>query len=175
MTDEQNQRPEGTEAEPKAEDMQTEPAADVSTLTPPVGDAAKPDVSDDDDDEGLDEEPAEATRVSPYSAAGFAVSLLSLFQAPQNIFLSAQQPVQVMQFLKFLLPTLAVPVGGALVALFLAARGEEEIFVNDGRLGGVGYFKAARIISIGVLVLSLIAVIVVLFLSEQPQVPQFGG
>jgi hypothetical protein len=66
-----------------------------------------------------------------------------------------------------------VPLGSAIVSLYLAMRASEEVYV--GRLGGVGFLHAARIISVFVLVLCIAAAVLVLFFTEQPQMPgQFG-
>jgi hypothetical protein len=151
----------------------TEPVADV---TPPAGLESEPaPASDADADEGEDEEPLEATRLSPYSVAAFAVSLLALFQAPQNIFSIGAQAIPLSQLLRFVLPTLLLPVGASIAGLYLAWRGEEEIFVSEGKLGGVGLYRAARIVSAIVLTIIVVALVILFFLAEQPQPqPQFG-
>jgi len=179
MTD-QPQRPEEEErttdeSEPVSVPV-PEPVADV---TPPAGLDAEPPASgaasDADADEGEDEEPLEARRLSPYSVAAFAVSLLALFQAPQNIFSIGAQAIPLSQLLRFVLPTLLLPVGASIAGLYLAWRGEEEIFVAEGKLGGVGLYRAARIVSAIVLLIIVVALVILFFLGEQPQPqPQFG-
>jgi hypothetical protein len=149
----------------------TTPAATPGSYTTDVVSvgATKPDVRSDaaDDDDDSDDEPLDAKRTSPHSAAAFALSLLALFQAPQNVFTA--QGIQSSQFVRFILPTFAIPVLASIVALWLAFRGEQEIFMSEGKLGGVGYYKAARAIALGVLVIAAAAIILVLFFTDQPQ------
>lgn len=178
------------EAEPKPQavagpppdaspDPESPSAAPTPASTAPVTDAAPfgerepDDDADDDADEGEDEEPLEATRNSPYSVAAFAVSLLALFQAPQNIFGAAGQSLTIDQLLRLVMPSLLMPVSASVVALWLSFRGEEEIFVAGGRFGGVGLYRAARVISIVVLAIVVLALVMLLVFTEPPQ-PQFG-
>jgi hypothetical protein len=183
VTDEQDPKPSGDTpsetppvATPPAETPPAEatpPADVVATPTPAayttdvveVGATERKGRKNKDDDEGLDEEPPEASRTSPFSVAAFAVSLLALFQAPQNVFTA--QGLQSSQFVRYILPTFIVPVGAAVAALYLAYRASEEVFV--GRLGGVGFIHAARVIATFVLIVVIAASVLVLFFSEAPQ------
>ena len=159
-------------------------AAATPASTAPVTDVTTPDAAkvdedtDADADEGEDEEPLEATRLSPYAVASFAVGMLALFQAPTSIFTQGAQPIPTSQLLRFLLPTMLLPVIAGGVSLWLSFRAEEEIFVAGGRFGGVGLYRAARVIAIATLLIVVAVFVVLFFLAEQPQpqpnLGQFG-
>jgi hypothetical protein len=122
---------------------------------------------DDDDESGVDEEPSDASRLSPFAVAAFVVSLLALYQAPRDVFTA--QGLSASVFWRYILPTMFVPLGASIASLYLAMRASEEVFV--GRLGGVGFLHAARVISMLVLLVCIAAAVLVLFFSEAP-VPQ---
>jgi hypothetical protein len=99
--------------------------------------------------------------------------LLALYHAPRDVF--TIQTLQMSQFIRLILPTFAVPVLGAFGALYLAMRGEREIFEADGKLGGLGYVRGTRIVAILILFVAVLAVVLVAFFTEAPQqVSQFG-
>ncbi len=169
MTDDKDPKPSEETPEPTTPpDVEAQPASVAYTTdVVNVGDAKR----DDKDDDDLDEEPTEASRLSPFAVAAFATSLLALFQAPQNIFTA--QGLQSSQFWRYILPSMIVPLGASIASLYLAMRASEEVYV--GRLGGVGFLHAARIVATFVLLICLAAAVLVLFFSE-PQAPvsQFG-
>ena len=107
------------------------------------------------------EEPERALRLSPFAIAALVVSLFGLSQATQVVFASLGQ-------LSIRTAMVAVvPLALSIVGLWLAARGDEEIFVSEGRFGGVGFCRAARVISVFTLV--FVAVNLVLNLvTESP-------
>jgi hypothetical protein len=155
----------------------TAPVTDATTPATATSDTKLDDDADADADDGEDEEPLEATRLSPYAMGAFAVGLLSLFYAPQNIFQFGSQPIPTSQLLRFVLPQMLLPLLAAVVSLWLSFRAEEEIFVAGGRFGGVGLYRAARVVAIVTLVIVAAAIVVLTVLAEQPQpqqIPQFG-
>lgn len=190
MTEDQEPKPAGTTPpEPPSEsspeqkpDIEAPKTEDVVAVPTPaaytqdvvnVGGTKKPTPAGEEDDDEAEEEPAGASRLSPHAVAAFAVSLMALFQAPQNVFQA--QGLQSAQFLRYVLPTFAVPVGAALASLWLAFRADEEIFMSDGKLGGIGYYRAARVVSILVLAIAIAAFVTIMFFTEAPQqTPQFG-
>ena len=101
------------------------------------------------------EEPQAPARFSPYSIAAFVVSLYSLSQSQVAFSAFAQ-----LSFRTSIVA--AIPVGLAAIGLWLAAQADEEIFVSDGRFGGVGFARAARVIA----AFTLVFVALVFFVSR---------
>ncbi len=110
------------------------------------------------DDEGADDEfwepvrlePDGSTRNSPYAIAALVVATLSAFPSLQGLvnfgFFPDFGPVDVTRIVRVavgLLPT----IGLAAAAWWLAGRADEEIYDAEGRLGGVGYARAARLVA----------------------------
>jgi hypothetical protein len=92
-------------------------------------------------------ESAHAGRLSPYSIAAFVVSVLSLWMVPQSSFFFLGDPS-----FRGVFGALG-PAGSGVIALWLSGRAEEEIFVAEGALGGVGFCRAARVVALLTLVL----------------------
>ena len=88
-------------------------------------------------------EPLSADRMSPYAIGAFVTALLGLFASQQSSFPFG--PFE--NFFWFAVPSLPTLVA-AVIALWLVARAREEIRLSDGRLGGVGLYRAARIIAL---------------------------
>jgi hypothetical protein len=170
VTDETEPKP--SEEKPPADvpDVESKPTpVAYTTDVVSVGSDKKRD-DDDDDESDVDEEPSDASRLSPFAVASFVVSLLALYQAPRDVFTA--QGLSASVFWRYILPTMFVPLGASLTSLYLAMRASEEVFV--GRLGGVGFLHAARVISALVLLVCIGAAVLVLFFSEAPVPQQFG-
>ena len=102
---------------------------------------------------GIDES-IDASRVSPYSIAAFAVSVVGLWLVPQSsfFFFGGQLGWETIF-------AAAVPAATAGVALWLTGRAEEEIYLADGRFGGAGFCRAARVVAfltIGALLIGIV-------------------
>jgi hypothetical protein len=116
-------------------------------------------------DEGFTEdieEPFGASRNSPYAIASFVVALAGIapIGSSFNFFPIFAGGFFEPELVVATLFSAVVPVTTAVLAFWLAGRAELEIDGSDGRLGGVGFIKAARavaILAVGVIVLSVLA------------------
>jgi hypothetical protein len=99
-------------------------------------------------------DPGRALRTSPYAVAAFVVSLIGVM--PQGIV-----PLSFVPFpfgagqISVILVAAIVPVGTVVLAFWLSGRGELEIVSSGGRIGGVGFCRAAR----GVALLTLLLLV----------------
>jgi hypothetical protein len=108
------------------------------------------------EDEPSLEEPYEASRLSPHAVACFIVGLLGLYMTPSGGFgFYGGGSWRV-------IPSAFVPLAIAAVTLWLAGRAAEEIYVADGRFGGVGFLRAGRALGI---VTIIVGVLPLLFLA----------
>lgn len=110
--------------------------------------------------EGLNvEEPSGPARLSPYAIAALVVSALGLWMTTQVFFPPAPTfswRLAVLGWLPQALPSIAA----SIVALVIATRAEGEVLLSEGRLGGVGFYRTARLIAfatLAILVLSFFA------------------
>ncbi len=123
-------------------------------------------------DENLDiaESPA-ATRLSPYAVSAFVVAVLGGYGLAGLIYnavniVSFGSSGTVRQFVRGLAPLLAPLVFGV-IGLWLSARADDEIQASDGRLGGVGFSHAARVLGMVVVVVAVLGAIAALLISPQ--------
>ena len=104
------------------------------------------------------DEPLDAVRVSPFALAAFILSLAGLYLAPRGIFIP---PIYDSQELLYAAAGVILPLGTALIAFWLASRAAEEILDGDGKLGGVGFYRAAQVVS----VITVIAIVLMIVLT----------
>jgi hypothetical protein len=96
-------------------------------------------------------EPEGATRNSPHAIAALVAAVLSAFPLVQGYanfgaYFPDFGPVDVTRIARVMIGLLPT-IGFAVAAWWLAGRADEEIYVAEGRLGGVGYARAARVIA----------------------------
>jgi hypothetical protein len=115
----------------------------------PADHRSEDDGSEDEFWEPLQLEPEAATRNSPYAIAALVAGVLSalpLIQGYVNVgaYFPAFEPLDTKAIIRIIagvLPAFAI----AAAAYWLAGRADEEIYVSEGRLGGVGFVRAARV------------------------------
>ncbi len=93
------------------------------------------------------DEPSSASRLSPYAISAFVISTLGLWLSPQAWF----PPVDFVEWRAVLygvLPQVLPAVGAVGAALWMASHAAKEILLADGHLGGVGFYRSARVVVI---------------------------
>ena len=148
----------------------TEPHAPYGA-TEPESDAPIETVEDTD---GAIEEPATAPRSTPYAIAAFVVALVGIAPVGTSgtfgffpLFLPGF-PVDARVVASMLLSAV-LPIGTAIIALWLASRAEKDVVRANGTLGGVGFFKAARVIAYLSLTVLVITVASHLLLRQEEE------
>jgi hypothetical protein len=94
----------------------------------------------------LRDEPREATRSSPHAVAAFALSLVSLWRVPVS--LGPRLTESWAETVATIVGVVGLPIATAVVSFWLASRALSEIGSSNGRLGGVGYARAARAVAV---------------------------
>jgi hypothetical protein len=134
----------------------------------PLPDPVVEDLDDEDEDADL-AEPLGAVRLSPYAVSAFVFAALggwglsSLISIAVNV-VSFGGPNTSREFIRALAPLMApLALGG--IALWLSYRGEDEIIASDGKLGGVGFARSARVVAMVVIVIASLAAIASLLMK----------
>lgn len=116
----------------------------------------QPDAQEEEIEEpGLVEDPS-YLRVSAYAIASFVLSLVAVSRVPgglTRLFVVQAPQSRLLVIADAVVAYFAVPVVSAAVAIFLAGRGEDEIVLSAGRIGGLGFCRTARAIAYAALVL----------------------
>jgi hypothetical protein len=128
-----------------------------------AADEPRPEVQPEVAEDADPDEPVEGSRMSPYAIAAFATAIFALWVAPQSIgfFIGAVSESWAFALKGIAAP--AVPVVGAVAALWLANLGFDDIDAAPGRLRGWSFCRGARMIAIAVLVLVGISVAAAVF------------
>ncbi len=135
-------------------------------MTEAFQEAEEPRVESLDEDEGEEEfelvEPTGVTRISPYAIASLVVVGIAAYASTStmaNLLFQASLAPNAVDVFRLFLPAV-FPIALASVSLWLAARAEDEIFLEPRGFGGVGFYRAARILAmilITLIVLSIVA------------------
>jgi len=125
----------------------------------PLPDETPVETLDEDDEEFELVEPPNATRLSPYAISSLVIAVLAAFELPSAIAYLGFISIGSGGVVRVVAPSIAA-VAFAGLAMWLAARAEDEIFVEERAFGGVGLYRAARILSIMVIIILVLAAVI---------------
>jgi hypothetical protein len=105
----------------------------------------------------LRDEPREAMRSSPHAIAAFVLSVVSLWRVPVS--LGPRLTESWAEMVSTIVGAVGLPIATAAVSFWLASRVLNEIASSDGRLGGVGYARAARAVAVISTVIAIVGTV----------------
>jgi len=140
-------------------------------MTEAFQEAEEPQVETTEEEEFELVEPPGVARTSPYAIAAMSVSLLAAFwmsSAMTSIGFFADAGMR--EAIRGI-GSIVGPITFASLAWWLSSQAEDEIFLEDSNLGGVGLYRAARILSM-IVILILVAGVIVSVILRNPRVLQ---